>query len=255
MPTSAPNGFNNTLHKCKLRSNKRKFKPRHRHSYRLNFEERRGFWVNHSRRCILDSLHFHRQSPHQLQYCQVSLSQHSHNKLLLVREQHRLPGLLVSQPLLLVLFISRNCRSLPQTRCTYNNRHLHTSYNRLKMRRSNRRHLFTSTIGCLRHRNRRSTQAAIYQRRPQVNTKPRPPPHTNLVSVRRLMRLTVSTSAPPRSGRPKALTQRLHPLHRHTSPIHRRPSHMFRRHRHQHLDHEDMHEPVQMHLQEAQRVQ
>ena len=145
--------------------------------------------------------------------------------------------------------------SLPRTRCTFSNRHLHTSYNRLKTRRSNRRHLFTFTIGCLRHRNRRSTQAAIYQRRPQVNTKPRPPPHTNLVNVRRLMRLTVSTSAPPRSGRPKALTQRLHLLHRHTSPTHRRPSHMYRRHRHQHLDHEDMHEPVQMYLQEVQRVQ
>jgi hypothetical protein len=253
-PTSVRNGSSNTLHRCKLRTSRHRH--RHRHNCLLSFDER-GCWVNNRRLCTLVSLRYHRHSFRLQRYCQASRCQHHLNSIL--ANEHPQVRVTVDLPRrLLGLSISRSCRSSQPTRCTFSSPHQHnraySNCNRHKPRRSSLRHPSTSTTGCLPHHNRRRIQAETRQRRPQVNTNLRPPPHTNLVNVRCLMRLTVSTSAPPRSGRPKALTQRLRLQHRHPNPIHHRPSRMYRRHRHQHPDDEDTHEPVQMHLHEVQRV-
>ena len=253
MPTLVPSGSSSILLMCRSRISRRKH--RHKHSFLLSFEERQDYWVNSSKLCMLDSLQCHKLSFRQLQYYQVSLFQHSRS--MLAKEQHQLQAILGRLRQHLVPCTSRSCLNSLQTRCISSNHHRRnlvcSSCNRRRMRRSSPRLRFTSTTGYLPH-HRRRTQAATRRRRPQVNTNLRPLPHTNPVNVRRLMRLTVSTSAPPKSGRPKALTQRHRPQHRHHNPIHHRPSRMYRRHRHQRPDDEDMPEPIQMHLHEVQRV-
>jgi hypothetical protein len=253
-PTSVRNGFNNTLHRCKPRTNRHRHKCRH--SYLLSFDER-DYWVNNRRRCTLANLRYHRQFS-RLQRCyQASRCRYRLNSML--AKEHLQVRVMVGLPRqLLDLSISRSCRSSQPTRCTFSSRHQHnresSNCNRHTPHRNSLRHPSTSTTGYPPHHNRRRTQAEIRQQRPQVNTNLRPLPHTNLVNVRRLMRLTVSTSAPPKSGRPKALTQRHRPQHRHHNPTHHHPSRMYRRHRHQRPDDEDTHELVQMHLHEVQRV-
>lgn len=257
MPTSVPNGSNSTPHRCKLRISRLKHKHMHKHSCPLSFDERRGCWAHNHRPCSLASLQYHRQSFRQRLCCQANHCQHHHSST--PAKDHRRARRMLGHPRpSLDLSISRSCRSSLPTRCTFSNRHQHNracnNCNLPRLRKSNLRHPSTSTTGYLQRHNRRRTQAEIRLRRPQVNTNLRPPLHTNPVNVRRLMRLTASTSAPPRSGRPKALTQRHRPQHRHPNPIHHRPSRMYRRHRHQRPDDEDTHEPVQMHLREVQRV-
>lgn len=242
----------------KPRSNRHRHRRRRRrrHNYPLSLDER-GYWVSNRRRCTLASLQYHRQFFRLQRYCQASLCQRHLNSML-ANEQFRARVTVDLPRRLLGLSISRNCRSSQPTRCIFSSHHQHnlaySNCNRHRPRRNNLRHPSTSTIGYLRHHNKRRMQAEIRQRRPQVNTNLRPPPHTNPVNVRRLMRLTVSTSAPPKSERPKALTLRHRLQHRHLNHIHHRPSRMYRRHRHQHPDDEDTHEPVQMHLHEVQRV-
>jgi hypothetical protein len=257
-PTSAPSGFNNTHRKCKLPTHKLKRRRR----FLPIFDEKQDYLVNNRRRFTLVNLQCRRQSFHQLQCCRANLCLHNRSMLRFLRQrmlakgQHRRLVRPVPLCLRLALITSRSCRSLRQTRCTFSNhqrRNLAYNY-RITADQNHPRHPSISTTGCLQHHNRtRAQQADIRQRHPQVNTNLRLLPHTNPVNVRRLMRLTVSTSAPPKSGRPKALTQRNRPQHRHPNPIRHRPSRMYRRHRHQHPDDEDTHEPVQMHLQEVQR--
>lgn len=256
MPTSVPNGSNNILLRCRPHNNRRKL--RRKHSCRPTQGARQDCWASNPRVYMLASLLCLKQSYPQPRCCQASRFRHSHSRHMLVIEQHLPPGTLANLDRLHVLCTSRSCRSSRQTRCIFSSRHPHnqacSNCNRTRARKNNLHRPSTSITGCLQHHNKRRTQAAIRQRRPQVNTNLRPLPHTNPVNVRRLMRLTVSTSAPPRSGRPKALTQRLRLQHRRHNPIPHRPSRMYRRHRHQRPDEEDTYEPVQMHLHEVQRV-